>query len=115
MTSRDSLRAIPGLEPGDHSCCLYETEEERRALLTAYMRQDYKSLALHRRGQSQEAVTVSLGVAVFSEHGSTASALLRAADAALYCAKAEGRDRVVVGQALEEKAHVAAGYDGRNL
>jgi diguanylate cyclase (GGDEF)-like protein len=41
-------------------------------------------------------VTASVGVAVASD-AATADALLRAADAALYRAKAEGRDRVVVG------------------
>lgn len=32
-------RTIASLEPGDHLCCLYETEEERRALLTPFLRQ----------------------------------------------------------------------------
>jgi diguanylate cyclase (GGDEF)-like protein len=39
---------------------------------------------------------LSLGVAVFPDHGSTGEAVLKAADAALYRAKREGRDRVVV-------------------
>ena len=30
---------IEDLEPGDHLCCLYETEEEHRALLTPFLRQ----------------------------------------------------------------------------
>ena len=37
-------------------------------------------------------VTVSIGVAVFPEHGTTGSAVLEAADRALYAAKAAGRD-----------------------
>jgi diguanylate cyclase (GGDEF)-like protein len=40
-------------------------------------------------------ITVSAGVATFPEHGATAEALIRAADEALYRAKAAGRDRVV--------------------
>ena len=40
-------------------------------------------------------VTVSLGVAAFPEDGDDATALLRVADAALYRAKAQGRNRVV--------------------
>jgi diguanylate cyclase (GGDEF)-like protein len=76
------------------------------------LRQDYKNLTVHRRGRSVGAVTVSLGVAVFPEHGSSATALLRAADAALYCAKTEGRDRVVVSQGLEEKVPMALAHDG---
>ena len=80
-----------------------------------HLRQDYKSLSVHRRGQSLGAATLSLGVAVFPVHGTTASAVLKAADAALYCAKADGRDRVIVGQALEERAHVAMASEGRDL
>jgi diguanylate cyclase (GGDEF)-like protein len=41
-------------------------------------------------------ITASIGVASFAEHGTTAGALLRAADKALYRAKAEGRDRVAL-------------------
>jgi hypothetical protein len=37
-------------------------------------------------------VTVSIGVAVYPEHGGTGSAVLEAADIALYAAKAAGRD-----------------------
>ncbi len=40
--------------------------------------------------------TVSIGVATFPEDGQGARALVDAADAALYAAKARGRDRVVV-------------------
>lgn len=41
------------------------------------------------------AITVSLGVSTFPIHARTPQELLRLADAALYRAKAEGRDRVV--------------------
>jgi diguanylate cyclase (GGDEF)-like protein/PAS domain S-box-containing protein len=41
-------------------------------------------------------VTVSLGVAVFPDHGTTADALVRTADQALYQAKRNGRNGVVV-------------------
>jgi len=34
-----SRRLIADLKPGDHLCCLYQTEEEHRALLTPYLRQ----------------------------------------------------------------------------
>lgn len=33
------FRSIYDLRPGSHLCCLYETEEEHRALLAPYMRQ----------------------------------------------------------------------------
>jgi diguanylate cyclase (GGDEF)-like protein len=41
-------------------------------------------------------VGVSVGVGLFPDHGENADALLRAADAALYRAKREGKDRVRV-------------------
>jgi len=47
-------------------------------------------------GQSLPVVTLSLGVAVFPEHGTTTTGILRAVDAALYRAKHEGRCRVVL-------------------
>ncbi|MGL5194630.1 MAG: diguanylate cyclase domain-containing protein [Chroococcales cyanobacterium] len=40
-------------------------------------------------------MTLSLGVASFPQHGKTGLAVLRAADVALYQAKAAGRDQVV--------------------
>lgn len=43
-------------------------------------------------------VTVSLGLALFPEHGDSADVLLRAADGALYAAKNAGRDRVAVAE-----------------
>ena len=43
-------------------------------------------------------VTLSMGVAAFPEHGSSGEAVLRAADQALYLAKARGRDRVEVAE-----------------
>jgi diguanylate cyclase (GGDEF)-like protein/PAS domain S-box-containing protein len=47
-------------------------------------------------GQSLAAVTLSLGVATFPEHGVTSSGILKAVDTVLYRAKGEGRNRVVV-------------------
>jgi diguanylate cyclase (GGDEF)-like protein/PAS domain S-box-containing protein len=45
-------------------------------------------------GRILENITLSLGIAVFPEDGSTGAAVLRAADLALYRAKREGRDQV---------------------
>ena len=47
-------------------------------------------------GQTLETVSLSVGVAIFPEHGSTSDVLLKSADDALYRAKREGRGRVVV-------------------
>ena len=56
---------------------------------------DTKQFHLQFEGQSLEAITFSLGVAVFPENGSTSATLLKTADNALYRAKREGRGRVV--------------------
>lgn len=53
------------------------------------------------------AVTVSIGVAVYPDSATDADALLRAADAALYEAKARGKDRVAVAP-VADFAPVAA-------
>jgi diguanylate cyclase (GGDEF)-like protein/PAS domain S-box-containing protein len=47
-------------------------------------------------GQTLEAITLSLGVAVYPKDGATSTAILKAVDTALYRAKNEGRGRVVV-------------------
>jgi diguanylate cyclase (GGDEF)-like protein/PAS domain S-box-containing protein len=60
------------------------------------LRQQVKQLSVEYAGQLLGAVTVSVGVALFPDHGGTMSEVLRAADQALYCAKREGRDRVSV-------------------
>ncbi len=62
---------------------------ERVAALVADVRQ------LHRRAPSLRPLTISAGVAFYPQHGVTLKELIRAADAALYRAKAEGRDRLV--------------------
>ena len=31
-------RTIKDLQPGDHLCCIYETEEEHRELITSYLK-----------------------------------------------------------------------------
>jgi diguanylate cyclase (GGDEF)-like protein/PAS domain S-box-containing protein len=69
-----------------------EVTRERAELICEYARQ----FNLQFEGQSLAAVTLSLGVAAFPEHGATSTGILRAVDAALYRAKNQGRNRVVV-------------------
>jgi diguanylate cyclase (GGDEF)-like protein len=64
------------------------------------LREGIKGLLVEHDGRLLGPVTASLGVAVFPEHGLTAEAVVRAADAGLYQAKADGRDRVAVGPVL---------------
>ena len=67
---------------------------DRAKLICTYAKQSH----LQFEGQTLEAVTLSLGVAVFPEDGANGIAILKAADDALYRAKREGRGRVVVAE-----------------
>jgi diguanylate cyclase (GGDEF)-like protein/PAS domain S-box-containing protein len=58
------------------------------------LRQQVKELSVEYAGQLLGAVSVSMGVALFPDHGITMGDVLKASDQALYCAKREGRDRV---------------------
>jgi diguanylate cyclase (GGDEF)-like protein len=72
--------------------CSLEVAHQRAERL----REDVKGLKLRLAGRSLATVTLSAGVAVFPDHGTTAEAVIRAADRALYTAKTSGRDRVCV-------------------
>jgi diguanylate cyclase (GGDEF)-like protein len=58
------------------------------------LRQGMHYLQMEYEGQSLGQVTISAGVAMFPLHGATIEKLIGSADAALYQAKAAGRDRV---------------------
>jgi diguanylate cyclase (GGDEF)-like protein len=62
---------------------------------TEQMRQCVKQLHELRPAQFLHPITISIGLAIFPDNGASSSALIQAADAALYRAKKEGRDRVV--------------------
>jgi len=64
------------------------------------LREAAHRLRIVHRGVSLGAVSISLGVAAYPEHASAPDALLHASDSALYRAKREGRDRVVVSDAI---------------
>jgi diguanylate cyclase (GGDEF)-like protein len=60
------------------------------------LREMLKDARFDYEGQDLGAVTISLGVAVFPDHGKTPQKVLKSADDALYRAKNNGRDRVEV-------------------
>jgi len=62
------------------------------------IRSKLRELMVLHQGQSLGMITVSVGVAALPEHGTSPSALIEAADTALYCAKRGGRDRVAVAE-----------------
>jgi len=57
-----------------------------------------QGLHVNYSGELLRGVTVSAGVASYPEHGKTLAGLLRAADAAMYAAKRQGRDRVEIAE-----------------
>jgi len=60
------------------------------------IRQQVPRLQVFQGSRLLESITVSLGVAMLPEHGATGQEVLRAADDAMYQAKAAGRNRLVV-------------------
>jgi len=76
-----------------------------------HIRTKLRELTVLHQGQSVGILTVSVGVAELPVHGTSPKELLEAADAALYRAKREGRDRVIMAEAplpAEAAAAVAA-------
>ena len=61
-----------------------------------HLRQEVKQLSVEYAGQLLGAVTISMGVALYPDHGTNSSDVMRAADQALYHAKREGRDRISI-------------------
>ena len=61
-----------------------------------------KELEISLNGQFLGSVTFSVGIACFPDHGATGEQLLRAADLALYRAKAAGRDCIMAADVPSE-------------
>jgi len=58
--------------------------------------EEVRDMKIFAGGMMLPQLTVSIGVALFPEHGENATDVIRAADQALYAAKAAGRDRYMV-------------------
>ena len=78
----------------EFSLLLPEASMQIAAQRAENIRGGVHELRLKYDGHSLGAITISLGVAAFPEHGTTPDTLIRAADLALYDAKSRGRDRV---------------------
>lgn len=91
---------------GEDVACRYGGEEfilllpgtslEHTCQRAEELREQVRYVNVAFQGQSLGTVTFSFGVSIFPRHGSTSELLIQAADQALYRAKLEGRDRVVV-------------------
>jgi diguanylate cyclase (GGDEF)-like protein len=64
------------------------------------IREGVKQLRLEHEQRPLGDITLSIGVALFPDHGRTLEGLFQAADAALYQAKRAGRDRIAVADPL---------------
>lgn len=73
------------------------------------LRAGIAQLSVAHRGQQLGPVTVSVGAALFPQHGDTAAEVIQAADAALYRAKQTGRNRVIVAAPASGGARGSAG------
>jgi diguanylate cyclase (GGDEF)-like protein len=93
---------------GEDTACRYGGEEfililpdvflEAAQNRAEQLRREAKELRVEDGGQSYAGITLSVGVALYPLHGRTIENVLRAADSALYRAKQEGRDQVVVAE-----------------
>ncbi len=81
---------------------------------TEEMQETLRGMTVQYRGRILRALTISAGLATLPDHGLTGEQLLKAADMALYRAKSEGRDRLIVAESLsasEEKNETEAPGD----
>jgi diguanylate cyclase (GGDEF)-like protein len=72
---------------------LADTQQRAEILCTGI-----QSLIIEHNGLLLDSVTASFGVAVFPDHAINADELMRVADQALYRAKQDGRNRVVIAE-----------------
>jgi len=72
------------------------------------IRSKLRELPVLHQGKPLPSITVSVGVAGLPLHGTSPKELIEAADAALYRAKKEGRDRVVTAEAPAPETQAAA-------
>ncbi|MHC1784634.1 MAG: diguanylate cyclase [Anaerolineaceae bacterium] len=79
---------------------LPEANQEFTVKRAENIRELVKSMRIKYHRRFLGTITVSLGVAIFPEHSSTGEGILHKADEALYQAKREGRDRVVIVQEI---------------
>jgi diguanylate cyclase (GGDEF)-like protein len=82
----------------EFSLILNNTDKPTALRRAERIRQGIAYITMKYQGRSLGSITVSLGVATFPEDGQTVSEVIRAADAALYQAKASGRNRAAAAQ-----------------
>src|SRR6266550_4682946 len=86
----------------EFSIILPEASAEDAAKRANVLRDEVRKLTIRYLDQNLDPMTLSIGLATFPQHGSTAEQLLRIADQCLYQSKAAGRDRVTTPHASED-------------
>ena len=66
------------------------------------LREKVRGLQVHHRGQTLRQVTISIGIAAYPDHGTSAQEMINAADKAMYRAKSSGRDRLAVADGVSD-------------
>jgi two-component system cell cycle response regulator len=77
---------------------LPDTDPQILASIGERLRHHVASMPIAIGPETWKTATVSVGTASYPRHGTTPAELITSADRALYAAKSEGRDRVVVGE-----------------
>ena len=77
------------------------------------LREAAKELDVRYKGKMLGNLTISCGIAMFPDHGHKSSEMTEAADRALYRAKHEGRDRVIIASSSSDA--LPAGGVGSSL
>jgi diguanylate cyclase (GGDEF)-like protein/PAS domain S-box-containing protein len=93
----------------EFTCILPDATMENAMERADALRKRLMSLNVEHLGRPLEMVTMSVGVAVYPNHGGSGAALIKAADEALYRAKKEGRNRVNAAHQGEVKVGGSTG------
>ena len=77
--------------------CLSDSSLENTYERANKIMQEIRDMNFDYRGRCLPSVTISMGISAYPDHGTNINDLIRIADTALYKAKQEGRDRVIIG------------------
>ena len=99
------------LRPSDLPCrfggeefllMLADVDHSVLAARAELVRQRVAGIEIEHRGGALPRVTLSAGIALYPQHGLTGTAVIRAADTALYAAKNSGRNRILTATVAAE-------------
>ncbi|NML63576.1 diguanylate cyclase [Massilia sp. RP-1-19] len=109
-------RKIVGCVRASDVVCRYGGEElvvvlpdctvEAAAVCAEKIRQSLAEISIHHLGQHISGITASFGISSCPSHGERNDEILKAADRALYIAKNNGRDQVLIAEPYGEKVVV---------